>query len=124
MRILPLVWAAAALLLAGSSVVASAQPVQRTKAGTITGIDKIHDQVRLSGKVCMREHDHQGEAEMPSHKGAEAAAIRRWRIFTADEYGTAWGNYNLAVAKTMSCKSAAGRWVCRVSARPCRPAKL
>lgn len=94
------------------------------KAPTVTGIDKIHDQVRVGSKVCMADHDHKGAGEMPSRKGAEGAAVRAWQVFTKDEYGSAWGNYQLAVAKTMQCDASGGRWTCNLSARPCRPAKV
>lgn len=92
------------------------------KGGTITGIDKIHAQVRVGNRVCMADHDHNHEASMPSRKGAETAAIRNWQIFTADEYGTAWGKYSLSVSQKMTCSEGGGRWSCRVVARPCRPA--
>lgn len=91
---------------------------------TLTGIDKIHDQVRVGNRICMADHDHRGAGELSSRRGAEGAAIRAWTIFTRDEYGTAWSNYALAVAKTMQCKEGGGRWTCNLSARPCRPAKI
>ena len=94
---------------------------QQTKA--ITGIDKIHQQARVGNKVCFTEHAHYGEGTMPSRKGAEGAAIRAWQVFTADEYGTAWGKYSLAIAKTMSCSQSGAAWTCKTNARPCRPGK-
>ena len=60
---------------------------------------------------------------MPSRKGAEAAAIRQWQVFTVDEYGTAWGRYAIAEAKSMKCAAAGSRWVCKTEARPCRMGK-
>ncbi len=88
-----------------------------------TGVDSIHSQVRVGSKVCMATHSHYGEAEMASRSGAAQAAIRNWQVFTADEYGTIWGSYRLAIRPSMSCQPTSGnRWFCKTSAYPCRPA--
>jgi hypothetical protein len=90
-------------------------------AQQLTGLDKIHAQARVGGKVCMIEHEHYGESrQYPSRATAEGQAVRQWVIFTAEEYGKAWGSYDLAVGKRMSCESSGGLWVCKTSARPCR----
>jgi hypothetical protein len=46
------------------------------------GRDKFHTQARVGNKVCMTEHEHYGEGELPSRRGAEAAAKRAWSSFT------------------------------------------
>jgi hypothetical protein len=104
----------AATVLAASLASASAQT---------DGRDKFHAQARVGNKVCMTEHEHYGEGELPSRRGAEAAAKRAWSSFTAWEYGQAWGNYALAAGKKMSCTQSGGRWLCKTTARPCRPAR-
>jgi hypothetical protein len=120
-----LAMAGALLVLAMPLTEAGAQQARTAaKSPTLTGIDKIHDQVAIGGKVCMADHDHRGEGSMPSRKGAEGAAIRNWEIFTRDEYGSAWSRYQLAVAKSMQCRDSDRRWICILSARPCRPARI
>lgn len=86
-----------------------------------TGLAGIHSQARVGGKTCMTEHEHYGEGTMSSRKGAEQAAMRSWASFTAWEYGAPWGRYNMAVGKSMGCTQSGGQWVCKTTARPCRP---
>lgn len=93
---------------------------QQTRA--ITGIDRIHAQAQFGNRVCMTSHRHYGEGTMLSRKGAEAAAIRAWQIFTADEYGNAWGSHALATNKSMKCSQSGGFWTCGAIAYPCRSA--
>lgn len=88
-----------------------------------TGLDRLHAQARVGGKVCMTEHEHYGEGSMPTRRGAELSAMRSWSGFTALEYGRPWGRYALAAGKRMDCSGSGGRWVCKTSARPCRPAR-
>lgn len=68
----------------------------------------------------MTSHSHYGEGTLPSRKGAEAAAIRSWQIFTAEEYGSAWGSHALANGRAMSCSQSGGMWTCKTNAFPCR----
>jgi len=114
------------LLLAAATVLAvsTAPALAKAKKGpSLTGIDQIHSQARVGGKVCFADHEHYGDAESASRRGAENAARRKWAVFTADEYGSAWGRYEAAVARKMACKPAAGsRWYCETTARPCRSA--
>jgi hypothetical protein len=95
--------------------------VPSVAAPKLTGVDKIHDQRRVGGKICFIDHAHRGEANMPSKRGAQAAAQRAWEVFTRDEYGTAWGRYSLAINKRMECKASGSRWTCETTAIPCRP---
>ena len=113
-----------AVALAGlTAILVTSTKAVAQQRQAITGIDKIHAQARAGSKVCMVRHKHGGEGTMPSEQGAEAAAIRAWQVFTADEYGTAWGEYEMAAAKTMRCTEAAGAWTCQTTARPCRAAR-
>lgn len=106
---------AAAPLLA---VAASAAPRE-------TGIHKIHAAARVGNKLCFVDHAHTGESDpFPSRRVALGAAIRKWVIFTADEYGTAWGSYAAAVGKSMTCAQGADKyWRCTTHARPCKIGK-
>ncbi len=90
----------------------------------LTGLDRIHAQARVGSKVCMTEHEHYGEGNMPTRRAAERLAIRSWSGFTAFEYGRPWGSYRLAAGKRMECSQSSGRWLCKTWARPCRPAHL
>lgn len=98
-------------------------PALAQQKQAITGIDKIHAQARFGNRVCMTSHRHYGEGTMPSRNGAEAAAIRAWQVFTADEYGNAWGSHALATNKSMKCSQSGGFWTCGTIAYPCRPAR-
>lgn len=85
------------------------------------GLTGLHAKVRIGAKLCMADHSHQGQSSGAStRKAAEAAAIRSWSEFTSWEYSSAWGNYQNAVAKTMSCSQTGATWACSVDARPCR----
>lgn len=114
-------YAATMFGLAASLAILSAATAQQREA--ITGIDKIHAQAPVGGKVCMIRHKHGGDGTMPSRRGAEAASIRAWQVFTADEYGTAWGKYALAGSKKMLCAQSGGAWTCQTTAKPCRAAR-
>ncbi len=107
--------------LATSVAIGSGATAQQRQAST--GVDSIHAQVRVGGKVCMSGHEHGGEGTLPSKAGAQAAAIRAWQVFTSDEYGTAWGKYALAAAKAMRCTQIGGAWTCQTTAKPCRAAR-
>jgi hypothetical protein len=89
-----------------------------------TGLAGIHTiAYERGGKACMTEHFHDGSGNGSTRKAAEAAAKESWMSFTAFEYGSDWGSYNLAAAKTMQCSEAGGNsWSCFTSARPCRRA--
>jgi hypothetical protein len=101
-----------ALTLAALPAPAEAQAIRR---------DKFHAQARVGNKVCMIKHEHYGEGELPSRRGAEATAKRAWSSFTAWEYGRPWGSYALAESKKMNCTQSGDRWLCKTTARPCRP---
>ena len=88
-----------------------------------TGLDMIHAQSRVGNKICMTEHEHFGDGSMPTKRAAQQAAVQSWSGFTAFEYGSLWGRYALAVGKNLECTESGGRWVCKVRARPCRPAR-
>ncbi len=61
------------------------------------GLAGIHEWVRVGGKICMKDHYHDGQsAGEPSKKAAEAAAIGSWQGFTSWEYGAAWGSFSVA----------------------------
>ncbi|MEL6871211.1 MAG: hypothetical protein AAFO62_00125 [Pseudomonadota bacterium] len=80
----------------------------------------MHQQARYGGKTCFVTHSHHGEGNMPSRKGAERAAIRRWTFFTKWEYGPLWGSYAKARGKRMNCQRSGSRWTCMTDAYPCR----
>ena len=86
-----------------------------------TGLDSIHRQVVVGGRVCMADHSHHGEGTpYATRRVAEQSAIRAWASFTILEYGRDWGNYTIAAGKAMNCSQSDGRWLCKVDARPCR----
>ena len=96
-----------------------AWPVQAQE----TGLDSLHAQVRLGGRICMLDHYHNGSSSgQASRKQAEAVAIRAWAEFTVWEYGAPWGSWRLAETKRVSCGQAGGAWACTLEARPCKPA--
>jgi hypothetical protein len=113
-------WTAALVGIALGLACVGASAQEKKSTAAVTGIDKIHAQARVGGKVCMVDHEHYGEGNLPSKRGAEAAAVRAWESFTAWEYGSAWGRYSLAVAKKMSCSASGAAWTCQTTARPCR----
>lgn len=89
-----------------------------------TGLDSIHRQVAVGGRVCMADHSHHGEGTPYStRRVAEQSAIRAWASFTILEYGKDWGNYTIAAGKVMNCNQTDGRWLCKTDARPCRQGK-
>lgn len=86
-----------------------------------TGLASIHDQAPAKGRrVCMTSHFHDGSGQGGTRKEAEAKAAQAWIDFTAWEYGSSWGSFQTAEAKTMDCSEAGGRWSCSTSARPCK----
>jgi hypothetical protein len=88
-----------------------------------TGLDSLHAQVRLGGRICMLDHFHNGSSSgQASRKQAEAAAIASWADFTVWEYGPPWGSWRLAETKRVSCAQTGGSWACTLEARPCKPA--
>lgn len=110
---------ACALLAASASLAFSATmtPAAAQQDGALVG---LHAKVRIGNKVCMADHSHFGSSSgQPSRKAAEVAAIRDWASFTAWEYGNHWGNFQMAVGRSVSC-SQSGGWGCNVEARPCR----
>jgi hypothetical protein len=90
-----------------------------------TGLHKLHTVARAGSLLCMTEHEHYGETTPPAAtaSAAKSIAIKRWIVFTADEYGKSWGSYALAAGKRESCSGAAPNIVCKVTARPCRAAR-
>lgn len=89
-------------------------------AAQTTGLDALHSQTRVGGKICMTEHEHYGEGSTSSKRGAQLAAARMWSSFTTWEYGPPWGSYKAAAGKRMDCSSEGGKWTCKTYARPCR----
>lgn len=86
-----------------------------------TGLAGIHDQAAAKGRrICMTSHFHDGSGQGGTRKEAEAKAAQAWIDFTAWEYGSTWGSFQVAEAKTMDCSEAGGRWSCSTSARPCK----
>jgi hypothetical protein len=87
-----------------------------------TGLHKLHTIARSGSLLCMTEHEHYGETTPPAATPtvAKSIAIKRWNVFTADEYGAAWGSYALAAGKRETCSGASPNIVCKVTARPCR----
>lgn len=87
-----------------------------------TGMAGIHEWMKVGRNTCMLDHFHDGNGTGRTRRDAEQSAIRSWVEFTAWEYGTPWGNFRIAVSKSMNCTGGnqAG-WTCHVQARPCRP---
>jgi hypothetical protein len=86
-----------------------------------TGLASIHDQGPAKGRrICMTNHYHDGSGQGSTRKEAEAKAIRAWIDFTAWEYGSTWGSFQTADARTMNCNQAGAGWSCNTSARPCK----
>lgn len=112
---------AVAAVVAGFGVAIEGSSATAQQRKELTGIDKIHKQARFGNRICMTTHRHYGEGTMPSRRGAEAAAIRKWVDFTAEEYGTRWGSHELSGNKSMTCKQEGGLWTCATIAHPCRP---
>jgi hypothetical protein len=106
--------AVAATLALGMSALAAAEE---------SGLAGLHEQKREGNRICMSEHFHHGaSAGKPTHKEAEAAAIRDWSGFTGFEYGEAWSDYAMAASKAMKCARSGDDWSCDVDARPCKSA--
>ncbi len=87
-----------------------------------TGFATIHAWKKEKGRrICMAEHFHDGSGVAKTRKQAEELAKRSWIEFTAFEYGTTWGTYELAASQTTDCReSGSAGWSCMVSARPCK----
>ncbi|MGE5513116.1 MAG: hypothetical protein ACM31O_17940 [Bacteroidota bacterium] len=110
-------WYARAVLAAAACSLAAPAMAQET------GLDALHAQVRVGGKICMLDHYHDGASNgAGSRKQAEAEAIESWASFTAWEYGNNWGSWRLAEGKSVSCDRGSGSWTCTLQARPCKPA--
>jgi hypothetical protein len=105
-------------VVAGSAWAGCAAAAQQD---TGMGLDILHEQRREGGRICMSDHFHSGSSSgQPSQKIAVANAIRDWAGFTAWEYGTPWGSWNLAASKTTNCDGGGSNWTCTVEARPCK----
>lgn len=86
-----------------------------------TGLEGLHDKVRVGRKICFSDHFHDGSGSGPSLKVAQSAAIRSWESFTGWEYGASWGSFRLSESKKMTCsRASAGGFDCQVTSRPCR----
>jgi hypothetical protein len=85
-----------------------------------TGLEALHDKVRVGGKLCMADHFHDGSGTGRTRAAAERAAVQAWIDFTAWEYGRRWGSFAASVSKRVSCSGGAGSFSCNVSSRPCR----
>lgn len=85
-----------------------------------TGLDALHDKVRVGGRICMADHFHDGSGSGPTRAAAQRAAIQAWIDFTAWEYGRRWGSFAASLSKRVSCSGGPGNYSCNVSSRPCR----
>lgn len=109
-------WMAGAIAVAG--VIAAAGGAL---AASETGLVGLHSKVRVGSKLCFTDHYHTGSSTgQGSRKAAEVAAIRSWQDFTAWEYGGAWGSFQTAENRKVSCSGGGADWSCSVDARPCR----
>ena len=84
-----------------------------------TGIAVIHPWVKVGRKICFEDHYHYGSGSGPTQKQAQADAINSWEWPTGLEYGSSWGDYRLAVGKSMKCTRSGAVWSCDTQARPC-----
>jgi hypothetical protein len=104
---------------------AAAQQKQRNASAvtnsTETGLASMHSWVRVGRKTCMADHEHSSSGNGPTRAAAEKSAIVAWASFTDLEYGDAWANWTLSVAKRVTCDNVAGQWKCDIESRPCRP---
>ena len=114
-------WRALVALVA-TGIMSGAAIAQPKSSGGVTGFDKLHQQARIGGKVCMTDHEHACESQPSLKKGAVAAAICHWENFPVWEYGKPWGKHALAAGQKMDCKAGGAGWVCATRARPCRSA--
>ncbi|MBU2583495.1 MAG: hypothetical protein KJ622_17440 [Alphaproteobacteria bacterium] len=77
--------------------------------------------MRIGSKLCMKDHEHYGESPpWVSKSGAQAYARRKWENFTTWEYGSAWGKLKNAAGRRDECRHDGSRWICSITARPCR----
>ncbi len=88
-----------------------------------TGIAQIHEWKKVGKKTCIADHWHYGNGDAADRAKALAAAVRNWEQFTDLDYGTVWGKYRLAEARTTKCEKAdqGPGWKCLVGGRACRP---
>ena len=85
-----------------------------------SGMAGIHAQHVVKGRLCFSGHTHVGTGSSARNKReAIASAARDWSSFTAFEYGTSWGRWKIATAKTVNCERSSGQWSCEENARPC-----
>ncbi len=86
-----------------------------------TGVAQaLHGMKRVGSKTCLDDHFHDGSGTGASQKVAMADAVKNWQGFTAFEYGSDWGAYGNAVAKSASCDRGMSSFTCQVSAIPCK----
>jgi hypothetical protein len=108
---LPAALAAVALLSLSPAIPAPARA---------SGLEGLHDKVRIGGLTCMKDHTHRGVGSHAVMARAQTEALHDWSTFTAWEYGPAWGHFGLAHGKTMGCEHSHGAYLCKVEATPCR----
>jgi hypothetical protein len=108
-----------ALVCAGALALVLGVPAGTAQAQS-TGLDALHDKVRVGGRLCMADHFHDGSGTGSTRAAATRAAIQSWIDFTAWEYGSRWGSFNASVSKRISCSGGRGSYSCSVSSRPCR----
>lgn len=109
-----IVAAFASLALAGVASMSSA-------AASETGVAQaLHSLQKVGGRTCLVDHYHDGSGSGPTRGAATAAAVSAWSDFTAWEYGSSWGRYGIARAKSLNCSRSSSGWSCDVSAIPCR----
>lgn len=108
-----------ALILA-TAVVAAASTAQAAPGKGFKN-DDSWPKAKVGGKTCMITHTHNGiSPPWPSLSGAKAYAVREWVAHTKWEYGAAWANWNLAIKKSVTCKSSGGSHTCVSAGNPCR----
>jgi hypothetical protein len=74
---------------------------------------------REGGLCCMPDHFHSGTGSGGTKAAALANAAANWAGLVVFEYGSAFGRFSMAHAKSISCSNGGG-WSCTVEARPCR----
>jgi hypothetical protein len=113
-----------AAVLAGSLAMLCTVPAHAKSPGktaTTTGLEVIHTLKREGNRLCMVGHYHYGVEDSQKNKAdALKKAKAKWSYFVTLEYGTAWGNFNLAANKGAKCSGKKDNYRCSVEARPCR----
>lgn len=90
-----------------------------TPVNAVSWSDKGSD-----GKVCrvlVAPHFHVAvSGDRKTERTARASAVKRWKRFTAWEYGPGWDKVSLAKHKSFVCTRILGGWRCLFTAQPCK----